>query len=153
MQEKSAGAVIFRREGKKIFYLLLQYKYKTKYWDLPRGNIEKNEDEKQTVTREVKEETGLTDIKFVDGFRESTSWVYVRDNKKIFKQVVYLLAETEQKEATISWEHEDYGWFEFNQAVEAITYKNSKEILEKANNFLKQLEKASLTKFLKQKQK
>jgi len=153
MQEKSAGAVIFRRDEDKIFYLLLQYKQKTKYWDLPRGNIEKNEEERQTVLREVKEETGLADIKFVDGFRETTSWVYVRENQKIFKEVIYFLAETEEKEVTVSWEHEDYGWFEFNEAIDMMTYDNSKVILEKADKFLKRMEKESLAKFLKQKQK
>ena len=52
-------------------YLLLRYpsvKPKKEYWDLPKGHMEKGEQEKDTVVREVREETGLEDIEIFDGF-------------------------------------------------------------------------------------
>ena len=66
--EKSAGAIIFRKEGKKIFYLLIKYGWG--HWEFPRGLIEKGESLEETALREIEEETGISDIKFVLGFKE-----------------------------------------------------------------------------------
>lgn len=41
MREHSAGAVIFRREGNKILFLLL--KSAMGHWEFPKGLVEKNE--------------------------------------------------------------------------------------------------------------
>jgi bis(5'-nucleosidyl)-tetraphosphatase len=69
LHEKSCGAVIFINNQEKTRYLLLNYA--AGHWDFVKGNVEPNEMEKQTVTRELQEETGITDAKFIDGFRES----------------------------------------------------------------------------------
>jgi len=61
-KEKSCGAVVYREQDKKRFYLILRHKRKgTKggHWDLPKGHVEENESEHQTALREVKEETNL----------------------------------------------------------------------------------------------
>jgi len=38
--------------------------------------VEPNESEKQTVVRELEEETGITEAHFIDGFRESIEYFY-----------------------------------------------------------------------------
>lgn len=146
IKERSAGAVIFRKEGEKILYLLLHYKYKSEYWDFPRGNIEEGEGEHETIKREILEETGLSDISFIQDFKESTNWFYKRDGETVFKEVVYFLVETKSKDVKISEEHIGYEWLPFEEALEKISYKNSKEIIRKANKFL--AKKPSLTRFL-----
>lgn len=132
--EKSAGAVIFCREDKKIYYLLLHYQ--TGHWDFPKGNIEKGEKLEETVKREVKEETGLEDIEFVAGFKEVIKYFYKLKGKNIFKIVTFLLAETKTKKIKISWEHIGYKWLPCEETLEQLTFKNAKEILQKANEFL-----------------
>lgn len=133
-REKSAGAIIFRR-NKEIKYLLLHYNYKTEFWDFPKGNIEKGESEEETVRREIKEETGIEDIKFIPGFREKINYFYRREGKTIFKEVIYFLVETSVKEVRISEEHVGYSWLDFNDAKERLK-ENSRKILEKANKLL-----------------
>jgi len=151
--EKSAGAVIFRKsrsrtrgslrgkEGDKIFYLLLHYagvshRAKRDYWDFPKGHIEKGEKIEDTVRREVREETGLTYIEFVPGFKEVIKYFFRLKGENIFKIVTFLLAETKEKEVKISFEHIGAEWLPYEKAIERLTFKNAREILKKANEYL-----------------
>ena len=138
--EKSFGAVIFRRENRKIYYLLLHYSSVGKegkdYWDFPKGHPEKGEGETETIKREVAEETGLKDIGFAAGFKEWIKYFFQLEGKRVFKIVTYYLAESKTSEVKISLEHLGFQWLTFEEALGQLSFKNSKEILEKANNFL-----------------
>jgi len=147
-REKSAGAVIFRREGGNIYYLLLHYE--SGHWDFPKGHIESEEEIRETVLREVKEETGLEDIKFIPEFEEKIQYFFRRSynqktkpNKRsstrlplIFKRVFFYLTETKNKDIRISHEHSDFKWLLYEEALKKTTYKNTKDILRKAHQFL-----------------
>jgi 8-oxo-dGTP pyrophosphatase MutT (NUDIX family) len=135
VRERSAGAIIFRRMEGRIRYLLLHYCYKTYYWDFPKGNIERGEQEKDTVRREVKEETGLENIKFIDGFKEKISYFYRREGKTVFKTVTYFLVKSEEERVRLSEEHIGYEWVDYETAKSKLR-ENSKRVLEKANKFL-----------------
>jgi len=141
MVEKSAGAVVFRKEGNKIYYLLLHYpsgaRTPRNYWDFPKGHIERGEKEIETVKREVKEETGLEDIKFIEGFKKWVKYFFRFQGKTVFKIVIFYLVETKNKNVKISSEHIGYKWLPYEEALEQLLFKNAKEILEEANNFLK----------------
>ena len=135
--EKSAGAVIFRRQGNKIYYLLLHYE--AGHWDFPKGHIEKGETIEETAQREVEEETGIKNIKFVKGFKEWIKYFYKSKNGNVMKIVTYLLAETKKREVKISWEHIGFKWLPYKEALEQLTFQNSKEILKKAQQYLTNL--------------
>ena len=132
--ERSAGAVIFRKEAKKILYLLLHYE--EGHWDFPKGHIEKGEKTEETIRREIREETGITDLAFVDGFKETIRYFFWAGKKRILKFVVYTLAETSQKDVKLSFEHIDHAWLSFEEAKAKITFATSRKVLEKANAFL-----------------
>jgi len=148
--EKSAGAIIFRKENNNFFYLLLHYPSSAKapcppkfcktklrragdYWDFPKGHIEKGEDEIKTVKREVEEETGLKDIKIIEGFREWIKYFFKFEGKTVLKFVTFYLAETKTKDVKISGEHVGYKWLPYEDAIEQLTFKNAKEVLKKAH--------------------
>ena len=135
LRENSAGAVIFRNEGGKRYYLLLHYE--AGHWDLVKGNLEKGEEERDAVIREAKEETGIDFITFVPGFRDRISYMYKRNGDEIHKEVVFYLAETKKSEVKISWEHRAYQWLAYEKALDRITYDTAKKILERAENFLR----------------
>lgn len=141
--EKSAGAVIFRKERGKFFYLLLNYsaigKVEKSYWGFPKGHIEKGEKEIETIKREIKEETGIEDIKFVKDFKETEKYFFKFKGKNILKFVTYYLVETKTKEIKISFEHMGYKWLPYKETLKQLTFKNAKEILQKANEFLANL--------------
>ena len=63
--EHSCGIVLFH-ENK---VLLLKYKGGG-HWDFPKGHIENNESETETALRELKEETGISEVTLFSDFRE-----------------------------------------------------------------------------------
>lgn len=132
--EKSAGAVIFREEKDTLVYLLLHYD--VGHWDFPKGQIEKGEKPEETARREVFEETGIKDIEFVPGFKETIKYFYKREKQNIFKIVVFFLAETKAEKVKISWEHKGFKWLPHKEALEQLTFNNAKDVLKKANGFL-----------------
>ena len=64
--ERSAGIVLFCEKGDTKMFLLLRYP--SGHWDFIKGKIEKNEQPKEAALREAREETGITDIQFIDYF-------------------------------------------------------------------------------------
>ena len=134
MEERSAGAVVYRETEKGRMYLLLQNAGR---WDFPKGGVEKGESELQTVMREVEEETGMGTIEIVAGFRKVIEYFYRRDGKNIHKQVVYLLAKTDDEAVKISFEHQGFGWFPYREALDRASYDNSKLTLAEAEKFVK----------------
>jgi 8-oxo-dGTP pyrophosphatase MutT (NUDIX family) len=146
-QEKSVGAVIYRKQDNKIYYLLL--KYTAKHWDFTKGHIDPGETDEQTLRREAVEETSINDLEIIDGFKEIHKYFFKQYKEKmtkedlkkgkpvwVFKLVNFYLAETKTKEIKISDEHQDYKWLEYDEALKLVTFKNAKELLKKANDFL-----------------
>ena len=132
--EKSAGAIVFRR-NKKVKYLLIQYGLG--HWEFPRGLIEKGESLENTARREIKEEVGIEDIRFVSGFKEWIKFFFRFKGKNIMKIATFLLAETRTEKVKLSYEHKDYAWLDYQEALNRLTFENSKEVLKKANAYLK----------------
>jgi len=140
-KEKSCGVIIFRKEKNKILYLILYKKASEHYkesWDFCKGNIEPGESEKETAIREALEEASIKQLEFLPKFKEKIKFFYRKDKKLVMKEVVFLLAETKQKKVKISFEHDAYKWCSYEEAIKLLTFKNSKEILTKAHNFLRQ---------------
>jgi len=130
MQENSAGAVVFRRSGDGVLYLLLHYE--GGHWDFPKGNIEEGETPEQTTRREVEEETGIGDLSLAPGFKEEISYFLTRRGEKVHKTVVYFLGETREERVRLSSEHVGFAWLPYVEALARVTYENSKAVLRKA---------------------
>ena len=134
MNEKSSGAVIFRDTPEGIVFLLLHYP--SGHWDFVKGKMEKGENPLDTVVRETKEETGILDLNFVEGFEENIEYDFQFEGELIHKKVVFYLAKTNTEKITISHEHLDFVWLDYKSAFEKTTYQNAKSVLSKANQLL-----------------
>lgn len=132
--ERSAGAIIFREEGKELLYLLLHYG--EGHWDFPKGHVEPGEKTEETVRREVQEETGMTQLDFVSGFNETIRYFFMSNKKRVLKFVAYRLARTSQKEVTLSFEHTSSAWLPFSEAMKRVTFATSRKVLGKAHRHL-----------------
>lgn len=129
IEERSAGAVLFNEADSGKIFLLLNYP--SGHWDFVKGNIEKGESLQQTVIREIREETGITDVEFIDGFEDKIEYHYQRDGDLVHKEVVFFLAKTKTVDVKISHEHLGFVWLNFDDALKKVTYKNAKDIMNK----------------------
>jgi bis(5'-nucleosidyl)-tetraphosphatase len=134
IHETSYGAIVFRRSKEDIMYLLLHYS--AGHWEFPRGHPEEGETELQTVIRELKEETGISDAKFIDGFKKEISFNFKRGKEIINKTAVFYLIETANRLIKISSEHTGYKWAELQAALKTLTFDDSKKVIEAADDFI-----------------
>ena len=140
--EKSAGAIIFRRDSKGIQYLLL---FGDKIgWGFPKGHIDSGEEPRETAIREIEEETGIIIDEFIPNFEAYTQYDMKFDysktppeplEKPYKKTCVYYLAEVSKgQRVRISHEHEKYIWATYIASQEKIEF--NKDILKKADRII-----------------
>ncbi len=134
MKETSAGTVVFNETENGRKFLLLHYP--SGHWDFVKGKMEEGENPHQTVIRETKEETGITDLEFIDGFKENIEYNFQFEGTLIHKKVIFFLAKTNTQKVTISHEHLDYLWLDYNAAIAKITFQNARRVLSNANQLL-----------------
>ena len=132
-EEVSAGIILFNEMDKRKFLLL---NYPSKHWDFVKGKMEKGETPHETAIRETKEETGISDVEFIDGFEEEIEYYFYAENQEIHKKVIFFLGKTQTTEIVLSHEHLDFIWLEFDNALSKTTYENAKNLLKKSKTFL-----------------
>jgi len=113
----SCGAVVARREPLGWYVLMLRAWH---HWDFPKGLREAGEDPLDAATREVGEETGLTDLAFDWGDRYFETGPYSRG-----KIARYYIARTEKREVVMGIspetgrpEHHEWRWVTFDEAYD-----------------------------------
>ena len=143
-KESSAGAVIFRK-GKETEYLLVYGGWK-KAWGFPKGHIESDEPIVTAARREIAEEAGLKDIKFIDGFMEELAYNTIsnrgaNNGKEIEKTVYYFLAEALSSDVRIDGkEITDYRWVGRAEANKLLTFDNTRALFNKAAGLVESIQ-------------
>ena len=129
IEERSSGAVLFNETNSGKIFLLLNYP--SGHWDFVKGNIEKGETLQQTAIREIREETGITDVEFIDDFEDKIEYNYYRAGDLVHKEVIFFLAKTKTNDVKISHEHLGFVWLSFDDTLKKLTYDNAKKTMEK----------------------
>ena len=122
-KEKSCGCIIIDDERR-----VLLIRHTKGHWGFPKGHVEMDEAEEQTAIREVKEETNI-DVKIEGEKRYSEE--YLTDSG-IQKEVVYFIAtkiggDIKRQESEVS----EIEWMDFDDALDTITYDNTRELFER----------------------
>lgn len=131
--EKSCGAIIYRTKDDIVEYLAIKSRG-CGHWSFPKGHVEKDETEQDTACREAYEETGLT-ISCKEGFRTSVQYSPKPD---VLKEVIYFIAEINYGIVCIQADEvQAYKWLDFKAFLNLITYESDKDVLIKANNYMK----------------
>jgi len=89
------------------------------------------------VGREIAEETGIVKIEILPDFKETIKVFYRFEGEFVRKWIAFFLAETSQAKIRISFEHQDFAWMPFEQAVKTVSYPQSRRILRRAQSYLK----------------
>lgn len=131
-KEKSCGAVVYKIEnGEKMF--LIEH-MKMGHYSLPKGHVEEDETEIETAKREILEETSL-EVLIDSSFREVITYSPMEDS---IKDVVYFIGKIiggtmKNQESEVS----EIYFLKFNEALDLLTYENDKNVLKKANDYIK----------------
>lgn len=103
----SAGIVPVYLASEPEFLVLRAYRY----WDFPKGVVEKKENPLSTAIRELREETGLGDPEFCWGEEFYETQPYARG-----KIARYYVARVLNKDVKLSPEHAQFLWLPYTKA-------------------------------------
>ena len=137
MREHSCGFVLFRQLEEKRYFLLMHYK--AGHWDFPKGHIEKEEEEEETARRELEEETGITRVAVLPGFKYEYEYEFGTRSSHggRSKLVTFMLARTDEHEVRVSHEHKGARWVPYSRGIHMVTFENAKRMLASAEEFLR----------------
>jgi ADP-ribose pyrophosphatase YjhB (NUDIX family) len=92
---------------------------KLKYWAFPRGHIEKNEAPLDAAIREIKEETGITQLELI---KDLGSYTRKRLNEpKMMKSQMYLFKTTQTKLNPLDKQISDLKWVKREEVINSLT--------------------------------
>lgn len=131
----SAGIVLYKEDSGSREFLLL--KYPQGHWDFAKGHLEEGEDIKSAALRELEEETGLKEVEVLNGFLIPMFYEYKDPEGLHKKRVDYFVGRLiVESELSLSHEHIGGDWFEYDKALEVLTFDNAKDILIAAQAFV-----------------
>ena len=140
IEDRSYGVIVVLRRNNIDKFLCL--KHVKGHYGFPKGHIEGKETIKETAIRELEEEAGITECNFPDLPTLIEEYDFVWEDKKTYHKIVeYFIGFANDDKITIQ-EKEiiDYKWVTYEEALQTLTYNNSKEVLRKAKEYLDKYE-------------
>jgi bis(5'-nucleosidyl)-tetraphosphatase len=143
-KEISAGAVIFKKENNNILFLVI-YSKRNGIWGFPKGHLENGETEKQAAYREIKEEVGLGNLNFIDGFREEVIYETISKRlpfkgEKIEKHAIYFLCDAKDDSVAVDGrEISGHKYLSLGDAERILKFNNLNLVIRKAYDFLQKI--------------
>jgi len=123
--------VVVRRIDGVPHVLLIRDPYKN--WGLPKGHVEKGETETDAAIREVREETGLSDLHLGEEVG-TIDWFFRMEGRLVHKFCTFHLISSEhgvpvpEKAEGIT----ECVWLPVEDAVSRVTYENARQIVREA---------------------
>lgn len=126
--------------NKDIKYLILKRKSHWRGWEFPKGGIDSPETKRETVKREIIEETGKKALE-IKKFKVSGKYNFKKKfpERKGFIGQTYSLYSARIEYGKVKFnkvEHSKYVWLGFKEAEKKLTFPNQKKCLKIVNNWL-----------------
>lgn len=125
-----AGGAVFRRRGDTVEYLLVAAKDTADEWVLPKGHIDRNESLETAAIREVAEETGVT-ARIVGRIPGRVNFAAVHDGAPEVVRAIFFLME-HSGDADIPAENRALHWLALDDALAALAFPESRDVLSRA---------------------
>lgn len=130
--EKSCGAVVYTLDQGIRLYLIEHMV--GGHYAMCKGHVEPGETEAETAAREIREETGLR-VRLDTSFRETVSYSPADGH---MKEVIYFIGTCDTRETVNQIEEvRDICWLPFEAALRRLTFDNDREVLKKAEGWLR----------------
>jgi 8-oxo-dGTP pyrophosphatase MutT (NUDIX family) len=138
----SAGGIAFRYVGSDLQVAIVSVKPGLR-WQLPKGIVDAGETPEFTAVREVKEEAGIETelLRLIETIEYWYQRVQYGKRIRYHKFVhFYLLRYKSGDVAEHDHEVEESRWVSFEEALEMLTFKSERGVVEKAFEILKRME-------------
>jgi len=125
VRETTSGGIVFRRNAQSNKLEILLIKDAKNRWTIPKGHVEEGEQPNQTAEREIREETGLQEMKVYDWLGK-VNFRYRRTHTLVLMTMhIYLvngLGDTDKLQGE-DW-LTDIKWLPAHEAVDKIAYED-----------------------------
>lgn len=135
---KGVTAIIYDKRGSIVHFLILNRSTNWKGWEFVKGKMEPGEEPKETLIREVREETGLK--KFDIKARLTTKREF-EHNDILYSFDVYLVeANMNVPVITDPNEHDNYLWANKDRVLDKLHWPDAKDLFVEALNIIQNAE-------------
>jgi len=139
---KGVTSIIYIKEKGKFYYLVVKRKLRWKGYGVVKGGILKSENYIYAVKRELREETGLKPIRIID-LKLKNKFDYPKKHQKVFKKKGFdskcYAVQVAKKKIRLNHENSSYKFLSFEKAKKILTFKDEKELLEKADKKIRNI--------------
>jgi bis(5'-nucleosidyl)-tetraphosphatase len=123
----------YREDHWEVFLIQHRHGY---HWGFPKGHSESNETPEEAARRELKEETNLEVVRFLQMDPLSEQYQFVLDKHRVFKRVLYFVAEVKGEIALQKKEIANGIWLPITKAFEQLTHQEGRSILSQVEKIL-----------------
>lgn len=137
--ESSAGGVVVRTIEGVPHGLVIRDPYKK--WGLPKGHTEPGESPRQTALREVREETGLADLRLGPELL-TIDWFFHAAGEQIHKYTTFYLMYSDRGDPVPELDEgiTSCEWVPLHEAHERISYDNASEVAREAHRVVAEMD-------------
>jgi 8-oxo-dGTP pyrophosphatase MutT (NUDIX family) len=144
VNQTAFGVVTAIKEDGEYKFLILLQSIKFENWSCPKGKSEEGETVPLDIAmRELKEETGITEIEILDCPLIDENYDFEKDGKFIVRVTQYFVGIVKDKKVTPQeGEILDYKWATYEEAMETFVFKKEDRqgVLRKAKEYLDEYE-------------
>ncbi len=119
---RSSGGIVINNHSQ-----VLIVNNKGKSWTFPKGHIETNEDPLTAAKREIYEESGIDNLKYIRELGTYDREKFKPEKGKIIKRIFMFLFATEQEELNpIDPNNPEAKWIDKEQVITILTYQEER---------------------------
>ena len=122
---RQAGSIVLRLDGNEPKVLLVTARRNRKNWIFPKGHIEKRETPEEAAVRETREEAGV--IGKLIGPAGVLEYGFLGAKARVEYYIIEF-----KKEAGPPEDGRERTWCRFDEALQRLSYKNTRKLLRKA---------------------